>query len=87
MKVFQMNDCDWMIGLSLIDCKRAYLRDYCEDTDEARELDEEELDTLIFTDCDENETPSGIKRTFREQVQVEISACGEFPRLFASTEF
>lgn len=90
MKVFQMNDCDWMVGPSIEACIDAYKRDYSDDpacTADARELDEDSMDKLTFIDTDENERPTGEKRTFREQLDIEISNGGPFPRLFASTEW
>jgi hypothetical protein len=90
MKIFQINDCDWWIGESLEACVQDY-RDNVEDdpdyTEDARELTEEELDRLKFTICDDDERPTGEKRTFREQLAAEIAAGGEFPRMFASTEY
>jgi len=87
MKIFEMNDCDWVVAESLEQSKLAYLKDYSDDVEDARELTDSELDTLIFTDRDENETPTGDKRTFREQLAIEVAAGGTFPRLFASTEY
>jgi hypothetical protein len=90
MKIFQMNDCDWWIGESLAACKADYIANYCEEDaieEDAHELTDEELDTLIFTDYDEDERPTGTKRTFREQLAIEVASGGEFPRMFASTEF
>lgn len=88
MKIFQLNDCDWWIGESLEACIDAYQATIDEEgvEDEAHELCAEELDRLIFSDCDEDEKPTGAKRTFREQLAIEIAAGGEFPRMFASTE-
>lgn len=90
VKIFQMNDCDWWIGPSLDACKA----DYVEHTgdpdsvdDDAHELTDAELDRLMFTDCDEDERPTGMKIPFREQLAVEIAQGGEFPRMFASTEY
>lgn len=89
MKIFQLNDCDWWIGPSLEACKKGYTENYG-DADgiqgDAHELDDEELNRLIFTDWDEDGRPTGIKRTFREQLAVEVEKGGEFPRMFASTE-
>lgn len=87
MKIFEMNDCDWMIGEALEVCEKSYLSNYGENVDEAHQLTDDELDRLVFTDRDENETPTGGKRTFREQLAIEIANGGEFPRLFASTEY
>lgn len=90
MKVCEINDCEWWIGESLEACVKDYREhaeawpEYYED---ARELTEEELDRLHFTETDENEVPTGIKRTFREQLAIEIAAGGTFPRMFATTEY
>jgi len=90
MKVVQINDCDWWVGESLEACVKDY-RDNVEDspdyTEDARELTEQELDTLKFSVCDDDERPTGEKRTFREQLAVEIAEGGKFPRMFASTEY
>lgn len=90
MKIFQINDCDWWIGDSLDSCIADYLG-YTDDSSsvshDAHELSDAELDSLVFTDCDEDERPTGIKRSFREQLAIEIEAGGKFPRMFASTEF
>ncbi len=90
MKIIEMNDCDWWIGESLDACVKDY-QEHCDSdpsyTEDAREVTEEELDSLNFAICDENERKTGQKRTFREQLAIEIAAGGEFPRLFASTEY
>ncbi|ACG60392.1 hypothetical protein phiPLPE_70 [Iodobacter phage PhiPLPE] len=87
MKIFEMNDCEWFIGPSIEACKSAYFDDFNTDSDEARELTDNELGTLIFTVTDENEVPDGNTRTFREQLAIEIAAGGVFPRMFACTEY
>ena len=88
--VVQLNDCDWWIGESLDACVQDYrsnIEDDPEYTEDARELTDAELDGLIFVDTDEDERPLGTKRTFREQLALEVAAGGKFPRLFASTEY
>lgn len=90
MKLFQMNDCDWWIGETISDCIKDCIAEYgcdLDDFDDARELDDLELDSLIFTDDDEDGVRAGEKRTFREQLAIEVAKGGEFPRMFASTEF
>ena len=91
MKIIEMNDCDWWIGESLESCVNDYLEnvdDSPEYTEDARELTDEELDRLKFSICDEEtERPTGEKRTFREQMAIEIAEGGVFPRMFASTEY
>ena len=87
MQIVQINDCDWMIGPSLEICKNSYAYEYePDDIDEARVLEDEELSALTFYDADEDGNPNGDKRSFKEQLEIEIKKGGEFPRLFASTE-
>lgn len=89
MKIYRMNDCDWWVGESLDACKADYIEE-CgdpESVEDARELTDEELDRLKFTDTDEDEVPIGEKRSFREQLAREVAQGGTFPRMFASTEF
>ena len=87
MKIFALNDCDWVIGESLEACKKYYLENISEEIDDVRELTAEELDTTFFYDMDEDENILGPKRTFKEQLKIEVEAGGEFPRIFASTEY
>lgn len=90
MNIYQLNDCDWWVGPSIDACKKDYADNYGDADsidDGAHELSDEELDRLIFVDRDEDERETGVRRTFREQLAVEIADGGEFPRLFASTEF
>jgi len=90
MKIVAINDCDWWIGESLEACVKDYqdnIEDSPEYTEDAIELTDADLDSLFFTDVDEDERPTGIKRTFREQLAIEIAAGGTFPRMFASTEY
>ncbi len=90
MKVFEVNDCDWWIGESLEACVKDYrenVEDSPEYTEDAREVTEDELDSLKFSVSDDGETLSGQKRSFREQLAIEIAKGGKFPRMFASTEY
>lgn len=90
MQIFRINDCDWWIGGSLNACISDYIANYGGEEhvdDDAGALTEAELDSLIFTDIDGSENGPPIKRTFREQLAIEIAAGGQFPRIFATTEF
>ena len=86
MKIFQMNDCYWFVGGSIeactVECYGQY-KPQCE----VRELRDSELDTLMFIVTNENEVPDGTKRTFREQLKIEIATGGTFPRQFACLDF
>jgi hypothetical protein len=89
MKIIQINDCDWWIGESLAACVSDYKKNVDGDpayTDDARGLTDEELDSLKFSICNEYEQSTGQKRTFREQLAIEVAEGGDFPRMFASTE-
>lgn len=90
MKICQMNGCDWMIGESLEACRIEYIKNFCSDPDsvddDAHELTDEYLDTLKFSDRSDDGQDE-TTRTFREQLAIEIAEGGEFPRLFASTEY
>lgn len=49
-------------------------------------LSDDALDTLMFTDTDDDGCPTGTKRTFREQLAAEVAQGGPFPRMFACSE-
>lgn len=93
IKIFQMNDCDWWAADSLEsaiqDCMEqyGYTREQVEE-DEPRELTDEELDSLQYTD-DPSDSEAET-RTFREQLKVmqqEPEKYTPHPCLFASTEY
>lgn len=81
------DDVEWWIGAGPATAiAAAYQEAYGEDAEcDPEELTEEALDTLKYSDCDENERPTGVVRTFREQLAIEIAEGGEFPRLFAAS--
>ena len=85
MNIYAMNECDWMIGESLDGCIAEYIENYggeCQDNfEDAYELSNEELDSIKFVDA------AGDERSFAEQLSIEVSEGGAFPRFFASTEF
>lgn len=94
--IWQINDMEWWIGAGT---PESILADYMRITgcshedatgDEAEypePLSEGALDSLKYQDSDEDERPIGEPRTFREQLAIEIAAGGDFPRLFAATEW
>ncbi len=91
MKIFYVDGVDWWVGESIESVQNA-LHDpphtMFDDLEDVRELTGEELDTLIFTDTQEDDTPIlESARNFREQLETEIKAGGEFPRLFATSEY
>ena len=90
MKIFRMNDCDWMAGESLEACITAYKKT-CEGSglsddellDEPRELTDHEMDRLKFWEG----TPDNPKGTFREALAKMEDEDAEFPVFFASAEY
>lgn len=87
MKIFAMNECDWMAGGDLESCVQRFLADYAGDLsreealDGEHELSESDMDRLKFGDED------GQKRTFREQLELMVEQGVVFPEFFASTEY
>ena len=85
LKVFAMNDCDWMAGGTLEECKAEYLRKYTgehdpEAFDDPHEVPADRMAKMKFHD-------DGTVRTFAEQLQRMIHAGEKFPTFFASTEY
>lgn len=90
MKVFRIDCCEWWIGESLESCCEGAVREYgleVDDLSDAEELTDEELDRLSFHDFGEDDSPTGVVRSFREEMDNQIKAGGQFPRMFASTEY
>lgn len=93
MQVFQMispnlSIGEWWIGESIDACKQKMQKEYGWTDEELNEQIEDPiqlsgptLEKLSFVDDD------GTKRTFKEQMEREIAEGGEFPRVFASTEY
>jgi len=85
MKVFSMNDYDWMAGETLESCKADYLKNYGGD-----EHDEDFADTYELTPEDMQHykiaDEDGTVRTFQEQLDKMIAEGDDFPQFFASTE-
>jgi hypothetical protein len=90
MKVFEMNDCDWWLANSAEEAL-ADIRGVSPSASDAppeiapRELTDEELDRLIFSD--DLSEPNAAKRTFREELNRRIAAGVTTPEPFASTEY
>ncbi|MCI2243237.1 hypothetical protein L3067_01260 [Xanthomonas sp. PPL568] len=90
MKIFMIDDCDYWIGPDAASVLAA-VKDETgmdgDDLEDFHELSAEDLDHLKYHDTDEDERTVGEPRTFREQLAIEIAEGGNFPRLFATTEF
>lgn len=90
IKIFSITDSEWWMGTDLASVVKAAQEEHDlddDDTANAVELVNEDLDALKFTHSDESGQLSGITRTFREQLAIEIAAGGPFPRMFAMEDF
>ena len=86
IKIYQINDCDWVAASTLEEAYTYAYKHFDEDPDyfdkdEIKELTSEEMDRLTFIDEDES------KRTFREELQLLIDKKEKMPAFFASTEY
>lgn len=90
IKVFAMNDCDWMAGESLESVKAAYMAEHAyglpedEAMDDPHELTEAEMDRLRFHD---DEAKPEDYQTFRQRLNFMVNRGDDFPCFFASTEY
>lgn len=87
LKVFEVNDCDWYAAKTAQEARDAYMEetgfdgtdtDVLHPLEEVRELTDEEMDTLLFTNED------GFQHTFRQELALRDQ---DEARFFASTEF
>jgi len=86
MKVFQMNECDWYMAESAEEARIGYDRDYDPGDDsenQPRELEEYEMQSLMFTDEDGADLP----RSFAEELKIRLSKENVKHGIFASTEY
>ena len=90
MKIFKLNDCEWVAGENLEDCKKflCNLTQSPEDEviDDPYELSEEQKENLIFKEDNYNKD-SSVKRTFKEELELLIKKGKKFPCFFATTEY
>jgi hypothetical protein len=90
VKVFRMNDCDWVAAPTLEEAKDWYQQTFRPTDDEAdlfdgpSEVDDTHMNGMLFRDEDGPET---LTRTFREQLNLMIERGESFPAFFASTEY
>lgn len=90
MHVFQMDDVEWWIGPTRWACLTAQAdwQDRPVDMDAAAEDAPHMTDAQLAEAPFHDDAPEGrVIRTFAEQLAIERAAGGEFPRLFASTDF
>jgi len=87
MKIFSMNDCDWVAAETLEDAKAFYLRDCwsgVEDEgtfDDPHEVPADKMQTMIFHSDEHGDL------TFQQELDRQIANGGKFPAFFASTEY
>lgn len=97
-RVFRMNDVDWWMARTLEEARASYKRETGDDeTEDACELTDEEMDRLMFHETDENERPTKKgRRTFREELRQRVELMESLrvehgveprPDLFACTEY
>ena len=92
VKVFAMNDCDWMAGEDIASVTELYLKEYSGDLpadealDESHELTEDQMDRARFYE-DHGDGGDGSYQTFRQRLDFMIKRGDKFPCLFASSEY
>ncbi len=89
IKIYQMNDCDWVAAENLQDAKKALSECIGDDADELVEdpfeLSDEQMNKLKFVD-DLYDRENSDERTFKEQLEIMITNGEKFPCMFASSE-
>lgn len=85
IKIFALDDCDWWAGESLDAClaearKECGEGSYCDAEQDGYELSAADMQNLNFREED------GTRRTFADQLALEIAKGTTFPCFFASTE-
>ena len=101
IKIFQINDEEWVAAKDQVDALIGYAEACCETIDETlsegrveresgcpRELSRSEMRSLRFRDEDDEDfgKPGYKPRSFRQQLNLEISRGAKFPAYFATTE-
>jgi hypothetical protein len=89
IKIFEMNDCDWMAATTLEEAVEEYKASLDGEFDEAdppRELTAYEMELLRFRETGPDDEPLE-KKSFRAKLDEMIAAGESFPCFFASTEF
>ncbi len=87
IKIYEF-ETDWVAAKS----KKEAIEFYSDEIDstgdevDCKELSESEMDRLVYID-DIDDPDNSPKRSFREQLTIEINNGEEFPELFASSEY
>lgn len=99
IKVFEINDCEWMAGEDMESVIQDYFKNYigCEDTPENREeycpepaeLSDETMDRLKYHDLEGDLAGDREPRvyTFRQALELMLANGAKAPFYFASTEY
>lgn len=91
MKIFSMNDCDWMAAETLEEAKAEYLATVWsgivdEGTfDDPGEVPADKMQTMKFRR--EEDEPGPRVCSFQDELDRLIANGAKFPRFFASTEY
>lgn len=83
VRVYEMNDCDWVVARSEQEAQ-AYYKDLNGEDDSPRALTARELDSLQYHIGDSRSSPT---ISFRQRLQQLVGAGESVPQLFATTEF
>lgn len=91
IKVFRMDDNEWWAGESLADCIAEGRRQcgadcYPDDPSEQYELDDQDMQRLVFIDESDGAEPP-VKRTFAEELARRVAAGEQFPQPFAAEDW
>ena len=92
IKIYEMNDIDWVAATSLKEARDEYKTTYDlddieteEQTNCARELTDDELDKLKLLPDPYNRPNDGP--SFRAKLAEMVASGEKFPQMFATTEF
>jgi hypothetical protein len=86
VKLYFDGNSDWFKGRSVEEVKAFHKASFGHDDIDFEEVTEDQLDRLMYFDDIENQETSE-KRTFREQLALEIERGETVPEFFASSEY
>lgn len=90
-RVFQMSECDWWVARSAAEAQADYQQQTGVEADELygfHELSDAEMERLQFIDSDEDERPTGGKRSFAAELARRVADDRlSAPEMFATTEW
>lgn len=92
LRICKMNENDWFAGYSLNECIEVCTEYYKQSgvidnvIEDPRELTEEEMDKLVYTDVDGEFGPAGEKYSFRKALELTLEITKEIPPFMFATE-